>query len=142
MSLSPLDIETGGRFPGLYSKAPPAATDAAWFGPSSQQCMDGLIRPGLPGWTGLAHLDLLRDSGIDIPVELEDVRELTPFAVEFRYSELPLEDEGPSDRAWARSCVSKTRAWAEIRSVELVPTGGRESSESALFEKFAPCPAS
>jgi HEPN domain-containing protein len=61
----------------------------------------------------LAELvDLLRDSGIDLPAELEDVRELTPFAIEFRYSELPVEDEGPLDRAWALTCVTKTKAWA------------------------------
>lgn len=58
-------------------------------------------------------IDLLQDSGVDIPEAIEDVRQLGPFAVEFRYDDLPEEHEAAFDRAWAADCVKKTREWVE-----------------------------
>lgn len=58
-------------------------------------------------------IDLLRDSGVDFPMELEDVRKLSPFAAEYRYGELPLDDESPFDRRWAAECVRRVREWTE-----------------------------
>ena len=59
-------------------------------------------------------VDLLRDSGIAFPGELDDVTRLTPFATFFRYEEFWAEPEGRPDRSWLTDCVTKTRAWAEI----------------------------
>jgi hypothetical protein len=41
----------------------------------------------------LELLDLLRGQGISYPGELEEVRRLTPFAVAYRYDEVPEEAE-------------------------------------------------
>ena len=58
-------------------------------------------------------IDVLRDNGIAFPDELEEVRHLAPFAVEFRYDDLPLEPDRPFDRVWAVDCVHRIRAWVE-----------------------------
>jgi len=58
-------------------------------------------------------LDLLRVHGISYPAELEDVRRLTPFAVAYRYDEVPEEAEQPLNRDWALDCLRKVRAWSE-----------------------------
>ena len=42
-------------------------------------------------------IDLLKDHGIDVPGELDDIRYLTPFAVELRY-DFFAEDEEPLNR--------------------------------------------
>lgn len=49
-------------------------------------------------------LDTARDSGIEIPVELEELRWLTPFAVEFGCDDLPPGVEEPMDREWVLRC--------------------------------------
>jgi len=58
-------------------------------------------------------LDLLRENGVPYPAELEEVRRLTPFAVAFRYDEVPDEPERQLDRAWVSACLSGVRAWCE-----------------------------
>ncbi len=58
-------------------------------------------------------LDLLRANLIFLPQEFEEMRRLTPFAVDFRYEDIPRELRKPFDRFWARECVRKVRAWAE-----------------------------
>jgi HEPN domain-containing protein len=58
-------------------------------------------------------LDLLRTNGFSFPGEFEEIRRLTPFAVDFRYEDMPLVLREPFDRFWARECVRKVRAWAE-----------------------------
>ena len=59
-------------------------------------------------------IDLLRDAGLPFPEELDEVRRLTPFAVEFRYDDLPEETgEKPLDRAWIATAVGSVREWAE-----------------------------
>ena len=59
-------------------------------------------------------VDLLRDSGVTFPGELDDVTRLTPFATFFRYEDLWADPEGRLDRAWMTDCVRKTMAWAEV----------------------------
>lgn len=68
-------------------------------------------------------IDLLRDSGIDFPDELDEVRHLAPFAVELRYDVLPREPDPSFDRVWAVDCVHRIRAWVE-------PILGQASTES------------
>lgn len=50
-------------------------------------------------------------SGIDLPVEVEPLAELTPWAVELRYEE-PIEWEG-LDRGGALELVSRIMQWAD-----------------------------
>ncbi len=58
-------------------------------------------------------LDLLPAHGISYPEGLDEVRRLTPFAVAYRYDEIPEEPEQPFDRAWALDCLRRVRAWSE-----------------------------
>ena len=58
-------------------------------------------------------IDLLREHGVPFPDELEDIRQLTPFATAFRYDEFLVEPEGPMDRSMFSAFLAKTRAWAE-----------------------------
>ena len=60
-----------------------------------------------------ALIDLLAENGIAVPSELDQVRRLTPFAVAFRYDELPPQPQQPFDRLWALDCVRQVRTWAE-----------------------------
>jgi HEPN domain-containing protein len=57
-------------------------------------------------------MDLLKAEHVSFPVELEEVRRLGPFAVEFRYGDVPEESPQPLDRPWAASCVTKVKTWA------------------------------
>ncbi len=58
-------------------------------------------------------MDLLADHGLELPTTLNQIRYLTPFAVEFRYDYLPSEDESPFDRWKAFELVRQLRAWVE-----------------------------
>ena len=58
-------------------------------------------------------IDLLRDNGIEFPESLMEIRTLSPFAVEFRYDYIPLEEEDPFDRYQALELVQKLRKWVE-----------------------------
>jgi HEPN domain-containing protein len=59
-------------------------------------------------------MDLLRDAGVSVPEGLDEVRRLTPFAVGFRYDELPEETgEKPLDRAWLAAAVGAVRKGTE-----------------------------
>ena len=60
-----------------------------------------------------ALIDLLAENRIAFPSELDQVRRLTPFAVAFRYDELPPQPQQPFDRLWALDCVRQVRTWAE-----------------------------
>ena len=59
-------------------------------------------------------IDLLRDNGIEFPESLMEIRTLSPFAVEFRYDYIPLEEEDPFDRYQALELVQKLREWVEV----------------------------
>lgn len=58
-------------------------------------------------------LDLLRDNAVVYPGGLEEVRRLTPFAVAFRYDNVPEESDLPFDRSWVLDCLARVRAWSE-----------------------------
>jgi HEPN domain-containing protein len=58
-------------------------------------------------------LDLMLDNGISVPRELEGVRDLTPFAAEFRYDEFLPDSNSAFDRLVALDHVKRTRAWVE-----------------------------
>jgi HEPN domain-containing protein len=60
-----------------------------------------------------ALIDLLVKNRIAFPPDLDQVRRLTPFAVAFRYNELPPQQQRPFDRSWALDCVRRVRAWAK-----------------------------
>ena len=57
-------------------------------------------------------IDLLKEQGKAYPDELDEVRYLTPFAVEFRYDFYPTEGEEPFDAEAALVLLRKLRAWA------------------------------
>jgi len=64
----------------------------------------------------LANLvDLLDEHGIPMPPVAEELSGLTPYAVELRYDQPPLDAEEPKrlDREWALDCVRQVRTWAE-----------------------------
>ncbi|MBI4581879.1 MAG: HEPN domain-containing protein [Planctomycetes bacterium] len=58
-------------------------------------------------------LDLLPEAGLTVPNELQDLRTLTPFAVEFRYDVLPEEKEAPLNTLLTRQTIARPRAWVE-----------------------------
>ena len=47
-------------------------------------------------------LDLATDHGVALPAESEELRHLTPFAVEFRYDVLPGDEQQGFDKAAVR----------------------------------------
>ena len=50
-------------------------------------------------------IDLIRDHGIKFPELLMGIRTLSPFAVEFRYDYIPMEEELPFNRQKALEMV-------------------------------------
>jgi HEPN domain-containing protein len=55
-------------------------------------------------------IDLLKDHNISVPNELDEIRYLTPFAVELRYDFFE-EDEEPLDRDELLALLTKLRGW-------------------------------
>ena len=60
-----------------------------------------------------ALVDLARDHGVPFPKELEGVTDLTPFAANFRYEDMPPEMVQDSHPQWVQEYLRLTRAWAE-----------------------------
>lgn len=56
-------------------------------------------------------IDLSKEQGIILPERLEDVRFLTPFAVEFRYDLFEEEDEEPVDFKEVFALLTELRKW-------------------------------
>jgi HEPN domain-containing protein len=56
-------------------------------------------------------LDLAREQGLAVPEELEDLRYLSPFAVELRYDILPSEPDEALDRPALRTVLAHLRVW-------------------------------
>jgi len=56
-------------------------------------------------------IDLIRDNDIEFPESLMEIRTLSPFAVEFRYDYIPLEEEEEFNRKKALEMVQKLRKW-------------------------------
>jgi HEPN domain-containing protein len=61
-------------------------------------------------------IDLAKEQGIQIPEHFDEVRVLTPFAVEFRYDVFPLESEEPLDKTAVRKLLKEIRTWVESRA--------------------------
>ena len=65
-------------------------------------------------------LDLAADRGLQLPSEFEELRHLTPFAVEFRYDVLPGEDREGLDKRAVRRQIAALRAWVgQLRGPKL-----------------------
>jgi HEPN domain-containing protein len=58
-------------------------------------------------------LDLIRDTGIALPLEFEDLRRLTPFAIEFRYDIYPQEPETKVDWNSVRQAIRRLHLWVQ-----------------------------
>ncbi|HUT53412.1 MAG TPA: HEPN domain-containing protein [bacterium] len=58
-------------------------------------------------------MDLVRDSEIDLPEDFEELRYLTPFAIEFRYDIYPQESEARVDWDRVRQEIRRLRSWIE-----------------------------
>lgn len=91
------------------------------FGFHAQQAAEKLLKAVLshaaidhPLSHRLAELmDMARDRGIAIPDEFEELRLLTPFAVEFRYDIFPSEPEDDMDKKKVWSQLQQFRRWVE-----------------------------
>lgn len=59
-------------------------------------------------------IDLIKDHGIKFPELLMEIRTLSPFAVEFRYDYIPMEEELPFNRQKALEMVRQLRKWVEV----------------------------
>lgn len=55
----------------------------------------------------------MADHGHILPEHLEEIDQLSPYAVEFRYEILPMESEIPLVREEARRLVQELRDWVE-----------------------------
>jgi HEPN domain-containing protein len=58
-------------------------------------------------------IHLLAKGRNPLPRELDGIRELTPYATEWRYDLLPPEGEEPLDRLASREMVARLRTWVE-----------------------------
>lgn len=91
------------------------------FGFHAQQTVEKLLKASLaaqrvvyPRTHRLTQLlDLARDSGVPLPSRFDEVRLLTPYAVEFRYDALPEENEESIDKTEVRRQLRDLRAWVE-----------------------------
>ena len=97
------------------------------FGFHAQQAAEKLLKAALVASGGvypqthrLAELmDLIRGQGADLPEKFEELRYLTPFAVEFRYDLLPEEPEAPLEKSQVLRMVKDLRSWIESLVSEL-----------------------
>ena len=60
-------------------------------------------------------LDLATDHGLQLPAETEELRYLTPFAVEFRYDVLPGDEQQGLDKKAVRRELARLRTWVEAQ---------------------------
>jgi len=60
-------------------------------------------------------MDFLIDYGIQIPDDIAEIRELTPFAVEYRYDDLFSESGDDLNRKQIRELIQKMRVWVNIQ---------------------------
>lgn len=93
------------------------------FGFHAQQAAEKLLKTALLA-AGIAYprthrlgdlLDLGHDNGLPLPEEFEELNQLTPFAVEYRYEFYSEEVDRPLDRQAVLDQVRKLRAWVEAR---------------------------
>ena len=60
-------------------------------------------------------MDFLIDYGIQIPDDIAEIRELTPFAVEYRYDDLFSESGNNLNRKKIRKRIQKMRDWVNFQ---------------------------
>jgi len=91
------------------------------FGFHAQQTAEKLLKAIL-SHAGVAYprthqlvelLDLATDHDLQLPSESEELRHLTPFAVEFRYDILPGDERPGLDKAAVRCELVRLRTWVE-----------------------------
>lgn len=56
-------------------------------------------------------IDQAKDNGIACPPELEELRSLNPYAVEYFYGDLPPEDEEPLDAVRVTKNLASVETW-------------------------------
>jgi len=56
-------------------------------------------------------LDALADSGIAVPAEIDACKYLQPYAVQFRYDDIPVGNQTQLDRAKMRQDVNAVKQW-------------------------------
>ncbi|MBI5528368.1 MAG: HEPN domain-containing protein [Deltaproteobacteria bacterium] len=91
------------------------------FGFHAQQAAEKMLKAIIVAAGGtfpMSHriaelLDLAKDLRARLPDSFEELRHLTPFAVEFRYDVMPEESEEPLDVRRVRQLLRDLRAWAE-----------------------------
>lgn len=71
-----------------------------------------------------ALIDQVRDTGLSLPAELEEVDSLTPYAVDYRYED-PVLDDPFAVRDSALDLVGRLRVWADTTIVEIKDREGR-----------------
>lgn len=85
--------------------------------------------------------DLVREKGVSLPEELEELRFLTPFAVAFRYELYEEDEEEPFDSERISALLDKLRAWttseisARPADEEMID---RASSQAAVEDEESP----
>lgn len=98
------------------------------FGFHAQQAAEKLLKAALVA-SGMDYprthrlvelLDLLRSKAVEVPLSFDELRHLTPFAVEFRYDVSLDEDPTPLDKPAIRFVVREVRSWAERTVNELL----------------------
>jgi hypothetical protein len=98
---------------------PSAPTEV--YGFHAQQAAEKLLKAVLshagveyPRTHQLAELlDLATDNHIVLPTNFEELRYLSPYAIEFRYDVLPGEEQEGLDKQAVRQQVAALRAWTE-----------------------------
>jgi len=98
---------------------PQASTEI--FGFHAQQAAEKLLKAILlksgssyPETHRLAELlRLIRKKGVSLPEKFDGLKNLTPFAVEFRYDDLPSEEEESIDREPIFNLIKELRQWTE-----------------------------
>jgi HEPN domain-containing protein len=90
------------------------------FGFHCQQAVDKLLKAVLAS-KAIAYrrthdlealFELLEQAGTPLPEDLRESNRFTGFAVEYRYTDWPV-DAGPLDREMAMSLITRIRRWAE-----------------------------
>ena len=99
------------------------ASPAEAIGFNAQQAAEKLLKAalvaagvGYPKTHRLAQLlDLLADGGVVLPPGLDELRILTPFAVDFRYDMYVPDEEEPFDWPEIRRLLKDLRGWMRGR---------------------------
>ena len=91
------------------------------FGFHAQQAAEKLLKAAL-SFEGIPFrrthqlrelMEALHDGGSPLPDELSDLDQLSPFAVELRYDDVPVGDVVEMDRDRVRGWLRRLRTWVE-----------------------------